>query len=346
MRFLSKSTLTIGFIIIITTIIRCEKEVIKIKEDTLPPVIEYGPEVLEISDSSATIFWITDEPCSAQVKYGISSSSDTLTKSDTEFRQNHLIVLDNLNPNTSYFHKTVSFDISCNIAESEVYIFTTKVDIGNFLVYGWEAFETDNYSDAEDYFRQYVQFNSTSIEGSTGFGWCQLRLNSLQNSINSFFEALDINEDYINALSGLILSLYQTRDDISVIIYGKQLFEQDSLYVFEHDTSYNYRDIHLILADSYNSLGMEKDAQTQIDFVFPNNLNPDSSETWVLDDSTYSSYEDALTALIEYLKVSLWGNSFPKSIIRNDAPKRDSPQVESYVSYICIIFQYKVSVIG
>lgn len=319
MRFLSKSTLTIGSIIIITTIIRCEKEVIKINEDTFPPVIEYGPEVLEISDSSATIFWITDEPCSAQVKYGISSSSDTLTKSDTEFRQNHLIILDNLSPNTSYFHKTVNFDILGNIAESDVYIFTTKVDIGNFLVYGWEAFETGNYSDAEDYFRQYVQFNSTSVEGFTGLGWSQLKLDSLENSINSFSNALDINEDYINALSGLILSLYQTRDDIPVTIYGEQLFEQDSLYIFEHDTSYNYRDIHLILADSYNSLEMTEDAQIQVDIIFPENgLDPSVSASWLVDNITYLTYEEALTAVIEYLKVSLWENSFPKSIIRND----------------------------
>lgn len=301
-----------GIILTILTTICCEKEVVKVIEDTIPPIITSEPVILEISDSSSTIFWITDEPCSVQVKYAISASSDTITQSDSEFRQNHLITLTNLNSNTIYNYKTVNFDVSGNITESNINTFATEVDTENLISYGWDAFETGNYSDAEDYFHKYIQFYSTSVEGFTGLGWCQLKLDSLENSINSFFEALDINEGYINALSGLILSLYQTRDDISVTIYGKQLFEQDSLYEFEHDTSFNYEDIYLILADSYNLLGMMKDAQIQVDFIFPENgLVPGNSASWVVDNITYSTYEEALTAVIEYLKNLLWNSSSP-----------------------------------
>ena len=110
----------------------------------------------------------------------------------------------------------------------------------------------------------------------------------------------------------MVLALYKKGEDLSVTLFGEQVLLQDSVYVFEHDTSFNYEDIHLILADSYNLLGMIEDAQIQVDFIFPENgLVPDDSASWVFGNITYSTYEEALTAVIEYLKNHFWNSSSP-----------------------------------
>ena len=307
-----KSLLLSGIILTILTTFCCEKEVIKVKEDTIPPIITSGPEILQVTDFSSTIFWITDEPCSVQVKYAISTSSDTITQPDSEFRQNHLITLTNLNPNTIYNYKTVNFDVSGNITESNTYTFTTEIDRGNLLSYGWDAFENGYFLQAAGYFDRYIQLDSLNAECFTGLGWSIMRIDSLDSSITSFNNALNINEEYIDALAGLVLALYKKGEDLSVTLFGEQVLLQDSVYVFEHDTSFNYEDIHLTLADSYNLLGMREDAQIQVDFIFPENgLVPDDSASWVVDNITYSTYEEALTAVIEYLKNLFWNSSSP-----------------------------------
>ena len=307
-----KSLLLSGIILTILTTFCCEKEVIKVKEDTIPPIITSEPEILQVTDFSSTIFWITDEPCSVQVKYAISASSDTITQSDSEFRQNHLVTLTNLNPNTIYNYKTVNFDVSGNMAESNTYTFTTEIDTGYLLSCGWDAFENGYFLQAASYFDQVIQFDSLNAECFTGLGWSIMRIDSLDSSITSFNNALNINEEYIDALAGLVLALYKKGEDLSVTLFGEQVLLQDSVYVFEHDTSFNYEDIHLILADSYNLLGIIEDAQIQVDFIFPENgLVPDDSTSWVVDNITYSTYEEALTAVIEYLKNLFWNSNSP-----------------------------------
>jgi len=312
MKFNLKSFFTFGILLTVITIICCEKEAIKVKEDTIPPIITSEPEVLEVSDSSSTIFWITDEPCSVQVKYSISALSDTVTQSDTEFRQNHLVILTDLNPNTFYSYKTVNFDVSGNTTESNIYTFKTEIDTGNLIFYGWDDFENGDFSRAAGYFDQYIQFDSLNADCFTGLGWSLMRIDSLDSSITSFNNALNINEEYIDALAGLVLALYKKDEDLTVTVFGEQTLEQDSVYEFEHDTTFNFEDIHLILADSYNLLGMIEDAQIHIDTIFSDNgLTPSDSASCVVDNITYPTYEEALTAAIDYLKNLFWSGNSP-----------------------------------
>ena len=95
--------------------INCEKEVIKVIDDKDLPIIETAPSVIALSDTTATIFWETDEPCSVRVFYGLISSQDTLVQSDSEFRQIHVITLENLLLSSEYFYKTASTDVAGNV---------------------------------------------------------------------------------------------------------------------------------------------------------------------------------------------------------------------------------------
>ena len=161
MNLKSKSLLFLGFLALILTVLHCEKEVIKVKDDVTAPVITIVPEV-SVSDSSALIQWITDEPCSVQVKYWINATTDTLLESDDEFRQNHSVLLSGLIPLTTYSFYTINYDIAANSTASAAASFSTVVDTSNLIVYGWLAFEGQNYAEAIGYFTNTDNIRSAS----------------------------------------------------------------------------------------------------------------------------------------------------------------------------------------
>ncbi|MBI5197013.1 MAG: fibronectin type III domain-containing protein [Nitrospirae bacterium] len=92
--------------------------------DLIPPVIS-GIQVVQISDSSATVTWSTDEPASSQVEYGVSAAYGAKTTDDFALVSNHTVSLSGLSPNTVYHVRIISTDGSGNMAVSSDYIFLT-----------------------------------------------------------------------------------------------------------------------------------------------------------------------------------------------------------------------------
>ncbi|MCK4242050.1 MAG: fibronectin type III domain-containing protein [Dehalococcoidia bacterium] len=88
--------------------------------DTTPPVIS-GESASDVTDTSATISWITDEPSTSQVEYWPGS----LSALDKTLVTSHSVTLTNLAPGTTYYYKTMSADDAGNLAVSDEYTFTT-----------------------------------------------------------------------------------------------------------------------------------------------------------------------------------------------------------------------------
>jgi acid phosphatase type 7 len=101
------------------------------------PVVLYGPFLLDISDTSATIEWITDTPCTAKVEYGEKDLSHEVEPQENgllPIGTRHKIELTGLAPGTNYSYKIVSTrvvqlkpywpDMGLS-AESPVYTFKT-----------------------------------------------------------------------------------------------------------------------------------------------------------------------------------------------------------------------------
>jgi hypothetical protein len=80
--------------------------------DTLPPLITTAPAVESISDSSAVVYWETDEPTRGGVSFN-DGSSYALIKEDN-YSKHHTLVLNNLTPATTYFITVSSSDVSGN----------------------------------------------------------------------------------------------------------------------------------------------------------------------------------------------------------------------------------------
>jgi parallel beta-helix repeat protein len=100
--------------------------------DQLPLVIaDFTPPQISnlknatVSDISAVITWITDEPSDSLVKFNTSSGSYKYNQSDSSLVTFHRIVLTGMSPNTTYYYVVNSTDINKNSNESAEYTFTT-----------------------------------------------------------------------------------------------------------------------------------------------------------------------------------------------------------------------------
>jgi hypothetical protein len=84
----------------------------------------------DITGSSASITWMTDEPATSQVEYGRTTSYGTITTLDETLVTSHSLSLSELTPGTVYHYRVKSKDASENEAVSADYTFTTLMQLG------------------------------------------------------------------------------------------------------------------------------------------------------------------------------------------------------------------------
>jgi hypothetical protein len=93
--------------------------------DATAPVIS-SVTATDITHTSATITWITDESAGSRVDYGLDTSYGSFV-SDGSLVTTHSIALTGLDPTTAYHYKVTSSDGSGNSASSADLTFTTTV---------------------------------------------------------------------------------------------------------------------------------------------------------------------------------------------------------------------------
>ena len=92
--------------------------------DTTPPVISSISHCYEgITETTADICWITNEPSTSQVEYWASPSM--LSPLDATLVTEHHVELTVLTPGTTYHYRTMSRDAAGNRTVSDEYTFTT-----------------------------------------------------------------------------------------------------------------------------------------------------------------------------------------------------------------------------
>ena len=96
--------------------------------DVMPPVIS-NVQVINISTSTATITWSTNESSDSKIEYGITAGYGSGTASNSSLVTQHSLILTNLTPATVYHFRVSSKDSSNNQAVSVDYTFATLGDI-------------------------------------------------------------------------------------------------------------------------------------------------------------------------------------------------------------------------
>ncbi len=92
--------------------------------DTTAPVIS-NIQVINITETGATVTWTTDEPANSKVEYGLTVAYELGEVSGTDFITSHSLSLSGLSGETIYHFRVTSADSSSNTAVSGDDTFTT-----------------------------------------------------------------------------------------------------------------------------------------------------------------------------------------------------------------------------
>jgi peroxiredoxin len=86
-----------------------------------------------ITESSAIIAWITDEPATSQVEYGETEEYGFTTQLDENLSTNHSVPLTELDSSTTYYFKVISKDASGNeatLADNQQFTTESVIPVG------------------------------------------------------------------------------------------------------------------------------------------------------------------------------------------------------------------------
>lgn len=127
-----------------------------------------------ITETTATISWTTDQPANSTVNYG-NTTEMLLSTSDSNFFSNHTITLTELEPATLYYYQVSSIDSGGNPAVSDMGNFTTDpysptisgVSVGNITdtsaIITWT---TDRLADSTVNYGANFTLNLTAFDSS------------------------------------------------------------------------------------------------------------------------------------------------------------------------------------
>ena len=190
----------------------------------------------------------------------------------------------------------------------------TEEDMAN---YGWILYEQGEYLDSYEWFSNSILEDLDYQDGYNGLGWTFGKLVELDSAVQIFDigltkpqnpRMLDIVAHDI--LAGLTFAHSALKHDSSVVHYGDSLIwliEQkigEKTWVFPHDTTTNYLDVHVTLALSYYGLSEFVESLGHVQSIWAV-LEP-TKAPYVVNTSTIVG-RNQLAAEIEYLQYRLRG---------------------------------------
>lgn len=148
---------------------------------------------------------------------------------------------------------------------------------------GWTLFEAGDYEGAIEKFARAITLDATYAEAYGGLGWSYARLDSLSMSLNNFGKAIAGNGN-----SGVLVDSYAGSSPVyrdldtrpshfdSAAVYASNALSLSGRYIFEHDSDFDWHDLHLVMAQSYFALNDYTSANARVDSLGGNVQNPGS----------------------------------------------------------------------
>lgn len=248
--------------------------------DINPPEITSGPTVSQITESSATVSWTTNEASTVAVRYGTSPSIGTAVDAQLALgpatpTTTHSITIEGLDPVTLYHFRAECTDANGNPVYSDESQFTTDLTAEMYLADAWDAFAAQDYVSALASFGGAQVRNPTGAEARIGEGWCDFYLEDYAGSVLAFGSALALDAASLDALAGRAFA-YSASGGWSLAEEDAQaVLDENASYVFARDEGFDYFDLHSIIALAAFEQDDFAGAQAQVDFIAPGNtLNP------------------------------------------------------------------------
>ena len=190
----------------------------------------------------------------------------------------------------------------------------TEEDMAN---YGWTLYEQGEYLDSYEWFSNSILEDLDYHDGYNGLGWTFGKLVEMDSAVQVFNVGLTKPQnprmlDIVahDILAGLTFAHSALKHDSSVVHYGDSLIwliKQkigDKTWIFPHDSTTNYLDVHVTLALSYYALSDFAESLGHVQSI-KTALNP-ASPPYVVNTTTIVG-RDQLAAEIEYLQNYLQG---------------------------------------
>jgi len=293
---------TLLYILLLSGIIwlaHCQKTIYTY--DAEEPQFLSSPVVLEVTDTTATIFWEMDEACHAKIKYGPTTKYGQ-TCEVSENRQRHWVILSGLEPYTLYHYKVYNWDFANNgPLKTADLTFHTLHNEHSLVREGWRCYAAGKLDSARYYYDNAYQINPLSAEIWACLGWWWLRNGQLDSARAHFAQALFFGPTQPVALAGLATLAMVNNEPAKAIGYLSTILDAIPAWQYAYYPPLNHKRLRLQLAEAYFQTGQYFQAQQQLDLVWPaNGLNPDITTTWKVNGVTYDSYAAALFAAIEY----------------------------------------------
>ncbi|HDQ00533.1 MAG TPA: hypothetical protein ENN22_15305 [bacterium] len=114
--------------------------------DFQPPELISGPYVLDISPTSVLITWQTNEPADSRLNYGISSANERQII-DESFQYFHAILVEDLQPATTYQYQIASTDTAGNnwISDQVLQFTTQAIETTTFQIANYQTDRGQNF---------------------------------------------------------------------------------------------------------------------------------------------------------------------------------------------------------
>jgi tetratricopeptide (TPR) repeat protein len=118
----------------------------------------------------------------------------------------------------------------------------------------WAAFQRSEYHTALSEFKTAVAMDTTKAEGYDGKGWSYALLDSLSESCEALLECLERDPTRVDPLVCLA-AVYRDLPDLDAAIENaQQALALEPTFVFHRRSSYDWRDLRLILAECFYAL--------------------------------------------------------------------------------------------
>jgi len=157
---------------------------------------------------------------------------------------------------------------------------------------GWALFEQGEYEAAIDKFNEAIGLDDTYADAYNGLGWSNAKLDLLTESLNSFGLCILNDNTLADPYAGctpvyrdyefpaMAFAEDTTAHFDSALASAQEALSRDADYEFSHDESFNFEDIHLIMAQSYFGKGEFDNALIEVEFLgYEGTLDPESP-TW------------------------------------------------------------------
>ena len=185
----------------------------------------------------------------------------------------------------------------------------TEEDMAN---YGWILYEQGEYLDSYEWFSNSFRQDLDYQDGYNGLGWTYGKLVDLDSAVQAFEKGLTKPQnprmvDIVahDILAGLTFAHSALKNDSSAVHYGDSLIwlieqnDGEKTWVFPHDSTTNYLDVHVTLALSYYALSDFTESLGHVQKI-KTALNP-ASPPWLVNTNTIVG-RNQLAAEIEYLQ--------------------------------------------